>query len=197
MVHNQKQPDTAGDSITKLRVLGIDLEMNSFSSMLDEFPVFLWVHDESNTIVYGNDEFKKNFGTCVKQKCHQYLMGKQNTCCCLSNKVLQNETTEQCTLCKRINSVYNINKFHTPVTNRSGQKFILKSSFIIQNLGPHVKNMYPDKLDTEQKEIYLVMCSTCNRVKDRKNDWVATDNYIVDYFSVRISHGICPDCRVM
>ena len=115
------QPETVTDILTTLKILGIDLDTESFSSMLDELPVFLWVHDENNTIVYGNREFRENFGTCVKQKCHQCLMGKSEPCqCCLSRKAGRGEKTERCKLCKRRNNGYDINIFHTPITNKEG-----------------------------------------------------------------------------
>lgn len=192
---NENQPYTADDILTTLRVLGIDLETESFSSMLDELPIFLWVHDENNIIVYGNSEFKENFGTCVKQKCHQSLMGKKKTCgCCISQKVLRNNNPERCKLCKRRNNGYDINIFHTPITNRKSRKYILKSSFHIKDLGILAESLYQDKPDNERKEIFLVMCSSCNRAKDQDNNWSAIDTHILDYFNVRISHGICPDC---
>ena len=192
---NNNQPDTVDDILTILRVLGIDLETESFSSMLDELPVFLWVHDENNTIVYGNREFRENFGTCVQQKCHQCLMGRQKTCnCCHSNETLNNNKTERCTFCKRRNSGYDINIFHTPINNNNGRKYILKSSFHIIDLGILAENLYQDKPDTERKEIFLVKCSSCSLVKDQNNEWISIDLNIVDYFNVRISHGICPDC---
>lgn len=187
--------DTVDNILTTLRVLGIDMETESFSSMLDELPVFLWVHDESNTIVYGNREFRENFGTCVKQKCHQCLMGKENACnCCLSREALHNDKTERCKLCKRRNSGYDINIFHTPITNRNSRKYILKSSFHINDLAILAENLYQGKPGTGHGENFLTMCSSCGLVRDKNNDWVVIDTNIIDYFNVRISHGICPGC---
>lgn len=149
---NRNYPNSVDDILTTLRVLGIELETESFSSMLEEFPVVFWVHDENNNIVYGNREFRDNFSTCDEQKCHQCLMGSQKVCnCCLSYKALSSNGKERCKLCKRGNCGYDINIFHIPITNRNGQKYILKSSFHIKDPGILAENLHQNKPDTERK----------------------------------------------
>lgn len=129
----RKQLDDIVDILSIQRILGMKIE--SFNSILDELPVYLWMHDENHTVVYGNDAFKETFGTYQKQTCYQCLMGKSDVCsCCRSQKTLPNKIPAQCKICKRGNSGYDINIFHMPITNKDGQQFILKSSLHINDL---------------------------------------------------------------
>lgn len=134
--------DEVADILTTLILLEIDSE--SFNSILDELPVYLWMHDENHNIVYGNQGFKAKFGGCQKKTCYQSLMGEKEVCsCCLSQKTLENVKPERCNLCKRGTSGYDINMFHTPITYKDGQKLILKSSHHLKDLSVLVEKMLP------------------------------------------------------
>ncbi|MCP4340101.1 MAG: hypothetical protein GY799_14730 [Desulfobulbaceae bacterium] len=118
----------------------------SFNTMLDELPAYLWMHDENYTIVYANHAFKEKFGNCTNQKCYQCLMGNENACsCCRLKKILKNMKAEQCKLCKRVNFGYDINIVHMPIINKDGQKFIIKSNLHINYLGLQTENISPSK----------------------------------------------------
>jgi hypothetical protein len=109
-------------------LLGIDAY--SFSSLTDDLPICLWVHDEHYTIIHGNNHFMEYYGSCVKRTCYQYLMGGKTPCsCCLARRSFANNRPQSCKFCKRNEFGYELNSFHTPVTNKHGDRFILKSSF--------------------------------------------------------------------
>jgi hypothetical protein len=185
--------DEVADILTTLKLLGIDSE--SFNSMLDDLPIYLWVHDENHTIVYGNNSFKENFGALHKQTCHQCLMGEEKVCsCCPSRITSEEKKPERCKLCKRGKSGYDLNVFHTPITNKEGRKFVLKSSLHIKDLGVLAENHFSQTQDTKNRKTFLVMCASCKKVRDQHDNWVAVDNHIIELFDVRISHGICPEC---
>ena len=111
-------------------------ESDSLNNVLDDLPVYLWMHDENHRIVYENSGVTKEIGTCRKQRCYQCLMGATGVCpCCKSKKVLKNKVMEQCTFCKRRYSGYDISIFHIPIINKEGQQFILTSSLHIKDPG--------------------------------------------------------------
>lgn len=124
------------------KIFGVDRD--SFNILLDELPVYIWMHDENRSIVYANHCFKKQFGTCQQQPCYQCVMGEKDICrCCVSTKILEQGKTEHCKLCKRKTFGYDINIFHTPIINSHGQKFILKSSIHIIEADFPTDNRYP------------------------------------------------------
>ena len=40
----------------------------------------------------------------------------------------------------------------------------------------------------------LLLRLQCMKHDDQMDNWRTNDNYILDYFDVRISQGICPEC---
>ena len=176
-----------------LDLLGIDIEY--FSELTDNLPVYLWVHDKNNTIIYGNSHFMKSYPGCLKQSCYQCIMGEQQPCsCCQSGKAFASNRPQRCEFCKRNGSGYDIKTFHTPITNKYNDRFILTSSFHINESEVATDNFLAQKQKESSETIFLVMCSACNKIKDKENNWISMDNYILDYLNVRISHGICPEC---
>ncbi|MFZ5799445.1 MAG: response regulator [Desulfobulbaceae bacterium] len=41
---------------------------------------------------------------------------------------------------------------------------------------------------------FLVICSSCRRVRDSEEQWQELDAYIRTHTSTRFSHGLCPEC---
>lgn len=41
---------------------------------------------------------------------------------------------------------------------------------------------------------FLVICSSCKRVRDSDEKWQALDTYIRTHTSTQFSHGLCPEC---
>lgn len=193
----QKNFEDFADIFSALQLLGIDDDdFVSIMDEIDELPDYLWIHDENNVIVYGNSSFLKNFGNCIKQTCYQCLMNEKKTCpCCLSCKSLANDKTTRCTLCKRSDAGYDINIYHTPITNHNGQKFMINSSFHLEETGYLTSRLKLQKTHNAGETLFLVMCSACNRMKGRDDNWVSIDNTLIGNSNVRISHGICPECR--
>ncbi|MDO8948744.1 MAG: hypothetical protein Q7U88_16565 [Desulfocapsaceae bacterium] len=184
---------TTVEALTTLRLLGI--KSASYNTMLNELPVYLWIHDDRQKIVYGNRAFIENFPTCLQQPCHQCLMGEESPCsCCPSEKFQGNKTPERCNLCKRGKSGYDINIIHKPITHQNGEKFIFHSSRHITDLSILADNLYPEKQNTNEEQKFLIMCAACKRARDENNNWVTIDTHILNVFPDRISHGICPDC---
>ena len=197
---NQKQIHgkfgAVADILTTLKLLGVESE--SFNSILDEFPVNVWVHDDNYKIVYGNRGFRENFGAFGNKTCHQCLMDRESVCnCCLSRQTLKSKSTERCKLCKRNNFGYDFNLFHTPVSSQDGRIFILKTSIYAKDLGALAEKHFSGTEARGSKKKIIVMCASCKRVKDQDNNWIAVDNTIFSCFNVRISHGICRECAVI
>ncbi len=184
---------TIADISTLLDLLRIDTE--SYGNLTDDLPVYIWVHDENHTVVYGNKHFLQSYDHCLKKSCYQCLMGEKTPCrCCQSRKSFATNKPQRCQLCKRNGFGYDLNTFHTPLTNKHGDSFILKSSLHLDDTGALAEKNFARKLREYSANIFLVMCSACNKIKDKENNWISIDNYILDNFNVRISHGICPEC---
>ncbi|MEN8222522.1 MAG: tetratricopeptide repeat protein [Acidobacteriota bacterium] len=41
----------------------------------------------------------------------------------------------------------------------------------------------------------LPVCSSCKKVRDKKNNWNPMEEYIKEYSEATITHSICPDCK--
>ena len=114
-------------------LLGVDV--HSLNRLTDDLPICLWIHDEYHSILYGNKHFLENYGCCVKKTCYQYLMGERKPCsCCLTRRSLVEKRVQSCKFCKRNELGYELNSFHTPVTNKNGDRFILTSSFHVNDV---------------------------------------------------------------
>ena len=72
---------------------------------------------------------------------------------------------------------------------------MMKSSFFLEE----TSNLANSLRLVDEKEggetLYLSMCSACSRVRDKNDNWVSIDETQIDNGNVRISHGICPECR--
>ncbi len=184
----------AATVLTTLELLGV--ELGAFNNILDRLPITLWMHDENHKIIFGNDRFKETFGAFQKQTCHQCLMGKENVCsCCPSKRTPNTKNPDQCKLCKRGNSGYDLNVFHSTITDKNGQNFFLKSSFHIKDFATYTKNHSSGLEYMNGEKKILVMCASCKKARDKQNNWVNVDKDIIDSFNVRISHSICSTCQ--
>jgi len=175
------------------QVLGFEAE--SFNIFETDLPLCFWVHDESYAIVYGNWRFIEKHGNCTKKLCHKKIMGKEKVCgCCQSEEAFSCQEPRNCKICKRMNPGFDLNTYHWPVKNKHGKRFILKSSFHIDDSDAIYKDIFSEKQETRTNPILLISCSECKKVRDRNNNWVHIDKCVLDYFSERTSHGICPGC---
>ncbi len=41
----------------------------------------------------------------------------------------------------------------------------------------------------------IPICATCKRIINDKGAWLTIEQYIMDYTELKLSHGICPECR--
>jgi len=191
----QETPHATSDPsniiLETLEILGV--QSDTLAALIDELPVFLWAHDEDNTIVYANPEFRKRYNSCLGKKCYKIVEGEEQMCrCCRSAAAFEDKSVGRCEICRRKNNGYDMSITHTPLSNKEGQKFILKSSFNIRSIDD-IRTKLPE-INGDKDKGLLVMCSNCKRAKVDKNRWVTIDKQTVDFFDVRISHGICTDC---
>ena len=122
-------------------------------------------------------------------------MGRQDVCsCCLSKEAFACNKSQSCKFCKRCKSGLDINIFHWPMTSRQGDRFILKSSFYVDDSSGMLKDVLDRELDERAYPRLLISCSACGKIRDRDNNWIRVDKYILDHFRGRTSHGICPEC---
>ena len=40
----------------------------------------------------------------------------------------------------------------------------------------------------------LPICAGCKKIRDPHNVWIQLENYLLDHFNLRFSHGLCIDC---
>ena len=41
----------------------------------------------------------------------------------------------------------------------------------------------------------LPICASCRRIREEDNRWLSIEQYLEAHSNVRLSHGVCPDCR--
>lgn len=46
----------------------------------------------------------------------------------------------------------------------------------------------------QQLESMLPVCSSCGKIRDDKGDWYSPNKYFNEKSSVKVTHGICPEC---
>lgn len=42
----------------------------------------------------------------------------------------------------------------------------------------------------------LPMCAGCKKIRDEEGCWHGVEEYIRDNTNAKVSHGLCPDCRI-
>jgi hypothetical protein len=191
---SEKKTDSV-DILAAPTFLGIP--QKKFRDIIEELPVSLWMHDENYIIVHTNNMFKDTYGDCMGRPCYQSLMQSDSVCkCCLSGRVLQRNSGEKCSNCSCRGENNNIQTFHYPVIRKDGSKYILKSTIVMDNLHSSLKEFeYTEESPADDiASMFWTMCSACKNIKDDKGNWVNLENYLVNYFNIIISHGICPDC---
>ena len=175
--------------------LGITQE--KFHTLIDDLPVYLWVHDENYTIVHANNRFKDKHGECIGMFCHQCIMKQDSICnCCMSGYVLNKNQTQKCHGCSCEGRNSGIQTFHHPITGKGGTKYVLKSTIEMNKLYTFLKDSVDDIASPDEhiSNILWSMCSSCKKIKDDKSNWINLENFLIQYFNIVISHGICPDC---
>ena len=175
----------------------LGIPQKKFRDIIDELPVSLWMHDENYTIVHTNNRFRDIYGDCLGRPCYQSMMQSDSVCmCCISGRVLQRNSGEKCSGCSCRGKDKNVQTFHHPVIRKDGSTFVLKSTIEMDTLYRSLKE-FEDKKEGPAADIanmFWTMCSACKKVKDEERNWVNLENYLVHYFNIIISHGICPDC---
>ena len=201
---SQENPIHNSDLTDMLDYLGVEREYfrKTFSATTTFLPVAeqkhpagIWLHDEQQTIVCANRHFLDQYGNCIKKRCYRRLMGKENICgCCRSLRAFSRHAPQHCNLCNRKNSGFDINTFHVPITNIYGERFILKSTFQIDYSDAVSEDVFMEGQGECSHHDILVSCSACHRIKDREDNWVRAKKDILEQYSGRISHGMCPKC---
>ena len=41
---------------------------------------------------------------------------------------------------------------------------------------------------------YLPICSSCKKIRDRRDEWQTPEMFFKKYMGLKFTHGICPDC---
>ncbi|HTR40489.1 MAG TPA: response regulator [Pseudomonadales bacterium] len=50
------------------------------------------------------------------------------------------------------------------------------------------------KSSTANETSLLPICSSCKKIRNKKNEWQLMESFFLEYFNIRFTHGICPDC---
>jgi hypothetical protein len=196
----QKRPRSPG----KTRSIDISAGSTSFGipqkkfrALIDELPVSMWMHDENYTIVHANKRFKDKYGDCLGMFCHRCIMKSDSVCdCCMSGYVLKSNQNKKCHGCSCEGRNSDIRTFHRPITGKDGSKYVLKSSLEMDKLYYCLKDLEgeAENLHENISNIFWSMCSSCKSIKNDKGSWINLENFLIHYFNIIISHGICPDC---
>ncbi|HUE36152.1 MAG TPA: response regulator [Candidatus Acidoferrum sp.] len=40
----------------------------------------------------------------------------------------------------------------------------------------------------------LPICSSCKKIRNKRNEWQPMEGFFLEYLNIRFTHGICPDC---
>lgn len=168
-----------------------------FQDIIDELPVYVWVHDENYTIVHTNRKFKDRYGNCNGRQCHHCIMKSNNVCnCCISSRILKNNSEEKCIGCSNAGGNMNAHTFHRTFIKKDGTKYVLKSVVMMDYLYQWLKEFDEIKEESEADidNIFWSMCSSCKKIKDDKSNWINLENFLIHNLKIIISHGICPEC---
>jgi DNA-binding NtrC family response regulator len=38
------------------------------------------------------------------------------------------------------------------------------------------------------------ICSSCKKIRNKKNEWQSLESFFLEYYNIRFTHGICSDC---
>ena len=166
-------------------------------TIIDELPVYLWIHDENYTIVQTNNRFNDKYGDCIGKLCHQCIRQNDHACnCCISGQVLKSNHSKKCSGCSCDGADRKTHTFHRPFTRKDGSKYVLKSAIVMDNLYNNMICLEDnhESPDEDISNIFWSMCASCKKIKDRKNNWINLESYLINYFDIAISHGICPGC---
>jgi CheY-like chemotaxis protein len=41
---------------------------------------------------------------------------------------------------------------------------------------------------------FLPICSSCKKIRNKRNEWQAFEMFFLEYLNIHFTHGICPDC---
>ncbi len=183
------------DIVTAPTFIGIPHK--KFRAILDELPVFLWVHDEHYTVVHANSTFRARYGDCIGKPCHRCIMKLDHVCsCCISDQVMESCSARKCSGCSCEGAATNTQTFHRPYTRKDGSKYVLKSTIVMDNLYKSLDDLedtYGSKAE-DTSRAYWSICAWCKKVKDDSGSWIEFESFLGHYFNITISHGICPGC---
>lgn len=192
---SQKNSEDFADLFSAVKLLGMDAR--TFIRTMDKIeglPVHLWIHDKNRSIVYGNTYFLEDAGDCVRRHCYRHLMHREQVCpCCLSEQCSASSSTAKCTICKRNDFGYDINIFHTPITNMAGDRFIIKSSYYLEDADDLASRLAEAEGTVEHQVSTPVRCSACNRIQD-SDDRVRIDPSATGQSQAGTIRSMCPEC---
>lgn len=60
-----------------------------------------------------------------------------------------------------------------------------------------IKNLQQARETINYLKSFLVICSSCKKVRDEHDNWQNLDTYIRDHSDTQFSHGVCPQCMEM
>lgn len=49
-------------------------------------------------------------------------------------------------------------------------------------------------LMAKRPEFLVPICSSCKKIRDVENRWLAIEIYLRDHFDLNLTHGLCPEC---
>ena len=161
------------------------------------------LHDTNFKIIYQNKIAKKIIGDHTGEFCYQAFEHNDAVC-------------DNCPLALSFED----GKAHTVERRNPHKKELvveITSSVIKNSTGEIIAGMEIVKNITKRKRLeqkqetlvlelkdalrkvktlkgFLPICSSCNKIHDKKNGWTNVDVYIRDHSEAELTHGYCPEC---
>ncbi len=101
---------------------------------------------------------------------------------------------------KRLPEVASLTSDQLEILKGYHRRFVAEHAVFLDRLVPFLEDELrasPSPLDDLlHHDDFLLLCGWCHRVRERDGAWLPIGHFVPDRSSLRITHGICRDCRV-
>lgn len=176
-----------------------------FQQSIDAIPDLISIHDNNFRIVKVNralvEYLGKTPGKIFGRYCYElFHHSSKPHVDCPHKKVLAKEEVfnEDIMVAKREET---LKISCTPLYNREGKlKGSIHHATIITTETEEQPNdagirKYQELIqDLRNQRFLMMMCASCSKYKDENDEWQQITNFFKKRTTIKISHGICPDC---
>jgi PAS domain S-box-containing protein len=161
------------------------------------------IQDTNFKILYQNEQAKKIIGNHIGKLCYKAFEHRDNICegCPLAASFRDGKVR---TLERRNPSKKDLTVEITTSAIKDSTGKIIAGIEVVRDItkrkrSEEVREGLMLELKDKQAQVktlkgFLPVCSSCNKVRDDKDNWSNFDVYIRDHFETEITHGYCPEC---